>query len=153
MNKVIKVIDKRNAVLISAVLIIASFIGFWLPYKLSKNSNIPINVVNKTSEITIIYDIRGFVPDNITVPIGTTVAWTSSSGIPMWVGSDPHPSHTDLPGFDQKRIINKIRNPFIEVAYAHGDGAYEYTFTKVGTWKYHNHLNPQHKGLVVVTEK
>jgi hypothetical protein len=32
------------------------------------------------------------------------------------------------------------------------DGAYEYTFVKVGTWHYHNHVNPADAGAVVVTE-
>ena len=57
----------------------------------------------------------------------------------MWVASAVHPTHQLLPGFDraQKRVSG---------------GTYDYAFVKVGTWKYHNHVNPSDTGAVVVTE-
>lgn len=86
---------------------------------------------------TVEYTANGFVPDTITVKPGTTVSFINKDTDPMWVASDPHPIHTDLPGFDAKRKIPT------------GD-SYSYTFTKVGRWGYHNHLNPSNRGTVIV---
>ena len=80
----------------------------------------------------------GFAPSP-TVKVGTTVTFVNESSGQMWVASDPHPIHTLLPGFDQKASVGK-------------GGTYEYTFVKVGTWTYHNHMNPSTKGTVVVVQ-
>lgn len=83
------------------------------------------------------YTSSGFSPKSITVKVGTTVTWTNTSGKSMWVASNPHPTHQDLPGFDQLAKVDK-------------DGTYSYTFTKAGSWKYHNHLAPNDTGVVIV---
>jgi len=80
---------------------------------------------------------KGFAPDPITVKVGTTVAFVNESGGAMWVASAPHPTHSLLPGFDQLASVAR-------------GGTYEYAFTKVGTWKYHNHVNASVTGSVVV---
>jgi len=85
------------------------------------------------------YTDSGFVPNEITVKQGATVTFTNASSGGMWVASDEHPTHQLLPGFDQRTSVAK-------------GGTYEYTFTNVGTWKYHNHVAPTFTGTVVVTE-
>ncbi|MBI5452604.1 hypothetical protein HY945_04010, partial [Candidatus Gottesmanbacteria bacterium] len=82
-----------------------------------------------TKNTTIDYTDSGFAPKSITVKVGTAVVWTNKTNSPMWVASAPHPSHTDLAGFDQLKSVNN-------------GGTYSYTFTKVGNWKYHNHMAP-----------
>ncbi|HVE80718.1 MAG TPA: hypothetical protein VNA68_01070 [Candidatus Dormibacteraeota bacterium] len=152
MNKIFKIIDARNALLIVSVLLVAGFIGLWVPYQQSKQpADTPIAPTGE-AEVIVEYAKSGFKPETITVPAGTTVAWNNTSGRPMWVASDPHPAHTDLKGFDQLRVINRAIPSVIPAARAHGEGIYEYTFTKLGTWKYHNHLNPAHLGAVIVIE-
>ncbi len=80
-----------------------------------------------------------FEPVTSFVKVGTAVTFKNNSDKPHWVASDPHPAHTDLPGFDAKAAI------------APG-ASYTYTFDKVGRWLYHDHLNPAFGGAVVVTE-
>jgi plastocyanin len=82
---------------------------------------------------------KGFSPSLATVKVGTTVTFVNESGGQMWVASDPHPTHTLLPGFDELKSVGN-------------GGTYDYAFTKVGTWTYHNHINPAVKGTVVVTK-
>lgn len=82
---------------------------------------------------------NGFTPNIITVRENTAVTFVNNSGDGMWIASAPHPAHTDLPGFDQKQSVNK-------------GGKFTYTFTQVGTWKFHNHANPADTGIVVVTK-
>lgn len=95
----------------------------------------PVNVGAAPNTIT--YTDSGFLPDTITIKAGTTVSFVNQSSSEMWVASNPHPTHTDLPGFDEKESV------------ANG-GSYQFTFNQLGTWGYHNHNNPGNKGEVVV---
>lgn len=90
-------------------------------------------------EASVEYTDNGFTPKSVTVKVGTTVTFINNSSKKMWIASAPHPQHTDLPGFD-------------ELEGAEEGGSYKYTFTKVGTWKFHNHLNPSDFGSVTVEE-
>jgi hypothetical protein len=65
------------------------------------------------------------------------VRFLNDSTSSVWIASDPHPTHTDYPGFDAKKAITRGET-------------YEFTFTKVGTWGFHNHRNPLQKGTIVV---
>lgn len=94
------------------------------------------SALTKTS---VSYRASGFTPNIVTVKKGTPVVWTNQSQSGMWVASAMHPTHQLLPGFDQLKSV------------ANG-GTYDYTFMKVGTWKYHNHVQASDFGTVVVTE-
>lgn len=85
------------------------------------------------------YTEGGFAPNTMTVKKGTTVVFTNRSQGGMWVASAVHPTHQLLPGLDQKQSVA-------------AGGTYKYTFTLVGTWKYHNHVAPEDTGTVVVTQ-
>ncbi len=85
------------------------------------------------------YTDAGFSPKTVTVKIGTTVAFMNDSASGLWVGSNPHPQHTDLPGFDAGRNVSK-------------GGSYEYTFTKAGSWNYHNHSKSTDTATIVVEQ-
>lgn len=87
----------------------------------------------------VIYDDSGFAPKALTVKVGTTVTWKNSGNKTMRVASAVHPTHQELPGFDQLQTVGS-------------GGSYSYTFTKTGTWKYHNHVNPGETGMVIVEE-
>ena len=86
------------------------------------------------------YTATGFSLATVTVKKGTTVKFINKSGGSMSVASNPHPIHTDYPGFDQYKSSQK------------GQNEYDFTFDKVGTWGYHNHLNASDGGTVIVTE-
>lgn len=82
---------------------------------------------------------QGFSPNPITVSVGTTVKFVNRGQEKHWPASAPHPQHTDLPGFDALKGIDPGES-------------YEYTFVKLGNWKYHDHLNPKLFSSVNVTE-
>ncbi|MEX1112358.1 MAG: cupredoxin domain-containing protein [Candidatus Andersenbacteria bacterium] len=90
-----------------------------------------------SQEATIRISETGFSPTQLTVAAGTTVTFVNDGQALHWPASDLHPTHTALPGFDAKRGL-----PTGET--------YSYTFTEVGTWRFHDHLNPQETGTVVV---
>lgn len=151
-------IDKKNALLIVVVLAVAGIFGVVIPYLQTRNvQQEPLPVATSTDHtIGVSYTNGGFEPNIVTIKVGTTVSWTNTSDKLMWVASDPHPSHTDLPGFDERGTmgnddhINQIW-PILPVAYAHtGITIYKYTFFKEGRWGYHNHLVPNDRGVVIV---
>lgn len=85
------------------------------------------------------YSESGFIPLTITVRVNTRVTFTNNGNGNMWVASAVHPTHQVLPGFDQLKSVGK-------------GGSYSYMFTKIGTWKYHNHEKPDHTGVIIVTQ-
>lgn len=93
-----------------------------------------------SSKITVRYGTSGFSPLVVTVKKGQTVEFVNESGAGMSVASDPHPSHSIYPEFDQYKTSYKGQTSFI------------FTFDKLGSWKYHNHANSSHTGTIIVTE-
>jgi plastocyanin len=91
---------------------------------------------NTSTAVAVSITAAGFSPSTVTVKAGTVVTWTNASGADARVASDPHPTHTDLPALDSATL-------------ATGD-SYSFTFTKVGTWGYHNHEAPTRRGSVIV---
>ncbi|MBI4021854.1 MAG: cupredoxin domain-containing protein [Candidatus Andersenbacteria bacterium] len=79
----------------------------------------------------------GFSPATLSVAAGTTVVFVNDGQALHQPASAIHPTHELLPGFDSKRGI------------ATGD-RYSYTFSEAGNWKYHDHLNPQVTGVIIV---
>lgn len=88
---------------------------------------------NPTVEMT----DTGIVPTTITVKSGTTITFVNKGQQPHWPASDPHPIHTDLPGFDAKHAL------------APGD-IYRFTFVKVGSFGMHDHLHPSFHAQIIV---
>ncbi len=89
------------------------------------------------ADVTIIYTDAGFDPVEVTINSGDTVEWVNQSSRPMWVASNAHPMHTDLPTFDQFTTS------------AVGE-TYQYTFENKGIWTYHDHVNAAREGVVIV---
>ena len=83
---------------------------------------------------------QGFNPAAITVKKGSTVIFLNEDlGAPHQPASNPHPIHTDYPGFDADEPIPP-------------GGSYSFPFDRVGIWRYHDHLNPSRAGTVIVTD-
>ncbi|MEK7129492.1 MAG: hypothetical protein AAB803_00590 [Patescibacteria group bacterium] len=104
-----------------------------------EKDGVPAQVDKAMERTAVMYADSGFSPREITVKKGTNVSFLNQSSKGMWVASALHPTHQLLPGFDQLKSAPK-------------GGTYEYTFDKVGTWKYHNHVAASDTGTVVVTE-
>lgn len=150
-------IDVKNLILITATLVVVAFIGLYIPYKQYQKGQQNIKqpaAANGGPVVTILYANKGFEPSTINVKIGATVEWINTSDKLMWIASDPHPSHTNLPGFDQQGIESNVdagTQGLMPSAYAHsGQTEYRYKFLKTGKWDYHNHLVPFDRGTIIV---
>ena len=96
-----------------------------------------MSVTESVSNTVVNYTDNGFSPASLEIKVGETVQFVNQSGGGMWTASGPHPAHTNYPEFDAKRNI-----PSGET--------YEFTFTKVGEWKYHNHTKAGAYGTIIV---
>ncbi len=90
-----------------------------------------------SQNVTISMTDTGFTPSTVTVSAGTTVVFDNNGQGSHWPASAVHPTHQVLPGFDALRGLSTGEQ-------------YSFTFTQKGTWGFHDHLNPQFTGSVVV---
>lgn len=77
-----------------------------------------------------------FVPDAIRIKINTQVRWINEDDIEHRIASNPCPMHSDLPAMTSLPLKK-------------GD-AHNFTFIATGTVGYHDHLNPDIQGKVIV---
>ncbi|MDP3697096.1 MAG: hypothetical protein Q8R55_03620, partial [Candidatus Taylorbacteria bacterium] len=86
-------------------------------------------------------EVRGgrFVPSELKIRKGDTVVWTNFDSSPSWPASGIHPTHQIYPGFDALRGLNT-------------GNTYSFVFDKVGSWRYHDHLNLSLTGVIEVSE-
>ena len=93
--------------------------------------------VTTTSSPTVTYTNDGFSPAELTVKAGSTVTFVNQSDAKMWVASANHPSHLLYPEFNEKASVAK-------------GSSYSFTFNKLGTHPYHNHVLLGKYGKIIV---
>lgn len=86
------------------------------------------NIVKMTSS--------NFSPKNITVKVGESVIWQNDDSANHTVNSYNHPTHTLY--------------PFLNLGLIKSGETKSATFSKTGTFMYHDHLNPSLTGTVTV---
>lgn len=107
----------------------------------------PSPVSQPPAQTTVVtYTDSGFSPKVITVVKGTTVVFKNSASDGVWVASNPHPIHSGYP--TRGGCLGSTFDSCSSIA---PGGSWPFTFNIVGTWGYHNHLNPSEGGTVVVT--
>jgi plastocyanin len=80
----------------------------------------------------------GFSPSTVTIAQGQRVEWINTDSIPHQPATDPFPLEDGLPGFRASSPLTFNQS-------------YTYRFTQIGTFGYHDHLDPfQLSGKVVV---
>lgn len=91
---------------------------------------------DNSSSATITYTDSGFSPATLTVKAGTTVTIINTSSQTIQFDSDPHPAHTDDPELNVGTIAPGESKTF--------------KATTTGTFGFHNHLDPNATGTLVV---
>jgi len=81
----------------------------------------------------------GFAPQILRIKKGDTVTFKNQSALPLWIASNPHPLHTGYSGFDSKKSLKSGET-------------YTFTFTRIGSFGYHNEMHLSHKGTIIVGE-
>lgn len=131
----------KKIVWIILILVIGG-LGTYFLFKTNPQTESPTlssnNVTDSEKTASITIESFGFSPATITIKKGTTITWINNDSVNHLVASNPHPVHTDLPGFQSQNL-------------SLGE-SYSFTFDKVGTFGYHCHLHPSMRGTVIVTE-
>ncbi|OGZ07303.1 MAG: hypothetical protein A3C13_01105 [Candidatus Lloydbacteria bacterium RIFCSPHIGHO2_02_FULL_50_11] len=99
--------------------------------------------------VTVTYAASGFSPKTVTIKQGGTVTFKNEQqGGTMWVGANEHPSHAEYGGKSRaEHCPDTAGTAFDQCATGN---AYSFTFQKVGSWDYHNHVNANDGGTIVV---
>lgn len=110
-------------------------------------------VAQDTAEsVTVTYADTGFSPASVTIAAGGTVTFVNDSSRNMWVASAMHPTHTAYSGTSlSQHCPDTAGTAFDECKAGEPGSTYSFTFTKEGTWNYHDHLSPSNFGKVIVT--
>ena len=119
------------------LIIIIAIVGgllLFIPKKTDKSESKNSLPSGGTNQVTL--PDKGFSPESITIKKGGTVSWINASSKSGTVNSASHPNH------NLHRFLNLGEFP--------SGSSFEAIFEKEGTYSYHNHLNPQQQGTVVV---
>jgi plastocyanin len=89
--------------------------------------------------ITVLMTKENFEPQKVRIKKGAKVVFTNIDSVSRWPASNLHPTHGIYPEFDpQTEVVPHAEWSFI--------------FDKIGVWKYHDHLFPQIRGEIEVTD-
>ncbi|OGG51590.1 hypothetical protein A3C18_01295 [Candidatus Kaiserbacteria bacterium RIFCSPHIGHO2_02_FULL_54_11b] len=99
---------------------------------------------------TVTYGATGFSPSAVTIKKGGTVTWNNERTTEMWVATAQHPNHTVYSGTSRTAHCPDTSGAAFDQCA--GGNNYTFKFEKVGTWNYHDHLNPAAFGSVTVVE-
>lgn len=115
------------------------------PTEEQKNTNNGIHAPKAKEYTIIINSDSGYSPSTITVKKGETVTWKNESAQETWPASAMHPTHAVYP------IKGGCIGSTFDACKGFKKGeSWSFTFDAVGTWKYHDHLNPSHFGTIIV---
>lgn len=95
----------------------------------------PVMVPEGAVVVTLTKD--GFVPSELHIKEGDTVAFTNTTGELFWPASNLHPSHGIYPEFDPLEPVP-------------AESVWSFTFDTIGEWRYHDHLAPYYTGVIFV---
>ena len=97
--------------------------------------------------VTVTYENSGFSPGVVTISQGEAVLFVNNSNHGMWVGSDSHPTHTRYP---EKSGSDCLGSSFDSCINIDPGSSWQFLFTSVGSWGYHNHTRIGRKGTIIV---
>ena len=108
---------------------------------------VPAPVATAPDNKTVTYTDAGYAPATLTIKKGETVTFQNNSSRPMWTASAMHPTHSVYP-----TTGGCIGSTFDACRNIPPGGSWSFQFDIVGSWKYHDHLNPTFYGGIEVSE-
>ncbi|MEK7195942.1 MAG: DUF5667 domain-containing protein [Patescibacteria group bacterium] len=88
---------------------------------------------------------ESFSPVELKVKKGDTVVWTNKGSNSSWPASAVHPTHDVYP-----EKGGCIGSTFDACKGLNSGETFKFVFNQVGSWKYHDHLNSAHTGVIIV---
>lgn len=110
---------------------------------------VSVDVTVGEPDAFVTYSDSGFSPSTVTVTKGQKVRFINNSNRDFWPASAIHPTHAIYP---EKKSADCLGSSFDACKATAPGETWEFAFTQVGTWRYHDHLSSSRTGTVVVTE-
>ena len=107
--------------------------------------------VASSGSVTVTYDGSSFTPATVTIHVGDTVMFVDQGSASMWVASAQHPNHVGYDGTTRSEHCAAGYTgsaPFDQCTAS--KNPYSFTFTKAGSWPYHDHVNASAHGVIIV---
>lgn len=139
----------KNFLVSAGVIVLVLIVGIWLLTGSKKNAPSPSPASNPSAsqetaspsaeviQMKVTITSSGFMPQTITVKAGESVTWVNGDNVSHQVNSAVHPTHQVYP-------------PLNTVGELKAGESKSLMFPDVGSFKYHDHLNPSLIGTVVV---
>lgn len=149
--------NKSTSIVLSVIAVVI-IIGGWVLFS-TPRATAPVSPAVETSQTSPVSSSaptsaviemtkNGFTPDPVTIKVGGTVTFKSIDGTPMWVASNAHPSHAQYDGTTRaEHCASPTGSAFDQCVKG---STYSFKFLKVGQWNYHNHLNADDGGTIIV---
>lgn len=131
-------------ILLGGLVLLIGLVGFMVAGPGATPSPTDSGGYEATPLAVVRYDGTAFTPQSLRVPAGTRVTFVNESGLerPLYIASDPHPTHENYPGLDARTTGGGTPPQ---------PGANQsFTFTRRGIWGYHDHNSPAATGTVEV---
>lgn len=107
--------------------------------------------IEAVATTTVVYTDNGFAPEVIEITQGDTVTFQNDSSRDFWPASNVHPTHTLYPGSSIAKCNTDEEPSIFDACKGIAPGeAYSFTFNEAGTWGYHNHLQANFTGKIIV---
>lgn len=134
----------RNAVIAVVGVVVLVLVGWFLTRpkqttspELSKPTQVPVSTESAVfSANTVNITDSGFSPKEIIIKAGGSLTWENQDSVDHTVNSAVHPTHLVYPPLNLGVIKSGEQKSL--------------AFPAVGTYKYHDHLNPSLTGSVTV---
>jgi len=99
----------------------------------------------------ITYTDSGFSPETIKIKAGETVIFKNQNSKLVWPASAMHPTHIVY----SETALNEHCPDTTNIAFDACKGMpqgeeWSFKFDKIGSWKYHDHLNAAYRGIIIV---
>lgn len=120
------------------VLVVVAF-GLFLYINKKRGNEGSNRYTIEDSALVIVMDDNGFTPKESEVKKGGVVLFVNEDNDFRWPASDIHPTHELYPELDPKIPLDKGESWGIQL-------------DRVGEWRIHDHLKPNLRGLIKVTE-
>ena len=148
----------NSKIIIGIVLLIAVVTGVYMFAALGKN---PVNTVKaienpNENQMNIWGNVieitgSGFSPQTLTIKKGETVTWINKDTEGHWPASAMHPTHTVYPGSNIEKCRTAEEESIFDACRELApEESYSFTFNEIGSWGYHDHLNANLFGKIIV---
>jgi len=131
----------KKTVITIVILLTIILVGFFArktqyPHGNTSPKSSTAKIAPLPKEVTVTLDKNGFSPTKVTINVGSAVRWKNESGAQQTVNSDNYPT-------------NQLHKELNFGLFNNGSSVV-YTFTKPGTYGYHNQFHHEQEGKVIV---